>query len=209
MTFPRAPARLPADFAAALGHAVAGFGFLEEALKRAIHALSRDRLGDDATEAELQVWIERMEDIADDSLGTLIDSFIAACHRCGADPERQELARTLTTIRERRNLLCHASWKPGSTAGRWRPAFVSTRGEVFVGEITLAQLRDTRALTLHAARAVIAAMRRTGREGWWIGAGEAPPEEPKPAAPHTPPPRPTPEAHPPAPAPRKSKHRRG
>lgn len=206
--FPRAPAILPGDFAEALGRAVAGFGFLEEALKRAIHALSRDRLGEAATEAELQEWITRIEDLADDSLGTLIDSFLAACDRCGATPQRKKLAESLSLIRERRNLLCHASWKPGSQPGRWRPAFVSTRGEVFMGEITLRDLRDTRAHTLRAARAVIGAMRRTGREGWWVGSGDDPPpvdEAPSPRKPR--PLRPDPAPHPPPPAKRKPKRR--
>lgn len=178
MPFPRAPAQLPADFATALGRAVAGFGFLEEALKRAIYALSLDRITPEPTEAELQVWIARIEDIADDSLGTLIDSFIASCTRCGALPERSRLAEELATLRQRRNLLCHASWRPGTHKGAWRPAFVSTQGEVFMGELTLRDLRETRARTLRAARAVITAMRRTGREGWWVGSGEAQPPAP-------------------------------
>ncbi len=192
MSFPRAPAILPTEFAAALGHAVAGFGFLEEALKRAIHALSLDGMGASPTEAELQRWIERIEDLADDSLGTLIDSFLAACTRCGAAPIRAALAEELDTLRQRRNLLCHASWKPGSRNGAWRPAFVSTRGEVFLGELTLKDLRDTRARTLRMARRVIAAMRRTGHEGWWIGSGEDPPPAPEPApvVPPAPPPPP-------------------
>ena len=192
MSFPRAPAILPAEFAAALGHAVAGFGFLEEALKRTVHALSRDRIGESPTEAELQQWIERMEEIADDSLGTLIDSFIATCTRCGALPQRAALAEELGILRQRRNLLCHASWKPGSRHGAWRPAFVSTSGEVFLGELTLKDLRDTRARTLRAARQVIGAMRRTGHEGWWVGSGEEPPPPPEPADSRATPPAPVP-----------------
>lgn len=205
MNFPRAPAILPTEFAAALGHAVAGFGFLEEALKRAIHALSRDRIGDNPTEAELQQWFERMEEIADDSLGTLIDSFIATCTRCGALPQRTDLAEQLEILRQRRNLLCHASWKPGSRNGAWRPAFVSTKGEVFMGELTLKDLRDTRARTLRAARRVIAAMRRTGHEGWWVGSGDEPPPPPAPAAlrPAAPVPAPRPGPIPPEPPIRK------
>lgn len=211
MPFPRAPAMLPKEFATALGRAVAGFGFLEEALKRAIYALSLDRIAAEPTEAELQRWIERIEDIADDSLGTLIDSFIAACTRCGTLPERSRLAEELGILRQRRNLLCHASWRPGTRKGAWRPAFVSTQGEVFVGDLTLRDLRDTRARTLRAARAVIAAMRRTGHEGWWVGSGEAPPPAPEPAKAGPAPPKadPAPAEHPPVPPVRKPKSRRG
>lgn len=204
-SFPRAPAILPREFAAALGHAVAGFGFLEEALKRAIHALSLDGIGPNPGEADLQSWIERMEDLADDSLGTLIDSFLAACTRCGAAPTRVALTEELATLRQRRNLLCHASWKPGNRNGAWRPAFVSTKGEVFMGELTLSDLRDTRARTLRAARKVIGAMRRTGMEGWWVGSGDEPPPTPEPSPPQPPAPPAVPDRPLADPQPRKRK----
>ena len=69
MPLPRAPDRLPDEMAAALGHAVAAFGFLEEALKRAIFSLTRKGLGQDAQDHALEAWLRRMEEIADDTLG--------------------------------------------------------------------------------------------------------------------------------------------
>ena len=68
MSLPRAPDRLSDEMALAIGHAVSGFGFLEEALKRAIFSLTRQGLGEDATESALEKWLRRMEEIADDSL---------------------------------------------------------------------------------------------------------------------------------------------
>ena len=62
MSLPRAPDRLSDEMAQALGHAVAGFGFLEEALKRAIFSLTRQGLGQDADDAALQKWLRRMEE---------------------------------------------------------------------------------------------------------------------------------------------------
>lgn len=167
MSLPRAPATLPDDFAAALGHAVAAFGFLEEALKRGIYALSRDSLGDEPGEAELDAWVTRMEQIAGDSLGTLIDSFIAACERGGALPlvPRRELAATLRAVRDRRNMLCHASWR-AVEGGGWRPGFVSSRGSEVPERMVAADLEAIRAETLEVARAVVEVARDTGHDRW-------------------------------------------
>ena len=55
MALPRAPDRLSDDMAAAIGHAVSAFGFLEEALKRAIFSLTRQQLGQDETEAAAEL----------------------------------------------------------------------------------------------------------------------------------------------------------
>lgn len=161
MSMPRAPATLPRDFAEALGRAVAGFGFLEEALKHAIHALSRDRLGDTPSESELDAWVTRMEQVQGDSLGTLIESFVASCLRCGA---KRDLSEALRTIRDRRNVLCHASWKPvpAEKGGGWRPAFVSSRNIHVPDRMEPADLRRIRAKTLVLARQVIIIARETG-----------------------------------------------
>lgn len=167
MSLPRAPATLPDDFAAALGHAVAAFGFLEEALKRGIYALSRDHLGDMPGEAELDAWVMRMEQIADDSLGTLIDGFVSACDRCDAEAAAgaRALAADLRSVRDRRNMLCHASWRPAE-GGDWRPGFVSSRGIPAPERMAAADIDVIRADALAAARNVVAIARRTGNDSW-------------------------------------------
>ena len=167
MALPRAPDRLPDDMAAALGHAVAGFGFLEEALKRAIFSLTRKGLGQDASDRQLEDWLRRMEEIADDSLGTLIDSFGAAMRHAGS-PGRDELLERLGRLRLMRNLLCHASWRPGRAPGSWHPTFINTRGEHHPDDMTVADIRAVHADTLGVARRVVSIMRRTGIEGEWV-----------------------------------------
>lgn len=166
MSLPRAPATLPDDFAAALGHAVAACGFLEEALKRGVHALSLEDLGEAPGEARIDAWVTRMAQIAGDSLGTLIDSFTAALDRSGAEGEvRRRLGQELRVVRELRNMLCHASWHPAPDGG-WRPAFVSSRGVVAPDRMEAADLDAIRARTLAAAREVVALARATGRDDW-------------------------------------------
>jgi len=168
MALPRAPDRLPDEMAAALGHAVAAFGFLEEALKRAIFSLTRQGLGEDAGDHALHAWLRRMEDLADDTLGTLIDSFLAAARR-NAVGDLDSLSRSLPELRRLRNLLCHASWRPGAQPGSWHPTFINTRGERHPHDMTAAEIAEIRDRTLQAARQVVAVMRRTGIEGEWAG----------------------------------------
>lgn len=168
MSLPRAPDRLSDDMAMAIGHAVSAFGFLEEALKRAIFSLTRKGLGEDADDAALEKWLHRMEDIADDSLGTLIDSFVAALKQARID-ERLVLSEKLRTIRLQRNLLCHASWRPGNQPGYWHPTFINTRGERYPDDMSPDDVRAIHAGTLKAARRVVSIMRATGIDGEWAG----------------------------------------
>ena len=168
MPLPRAPDRLSDEMAAALGHAVSGFGFLEEALKRAIFSLTRQGLGEDADDAALEKWLRRMEDIADDSLGTLIDSFGAAM-RHARIRDRDVLYDILGELRLKRNLLCHASWRPGAQPGYWHPTFINTRGERFPDDLSAEDVLQIHAETLRIARRVVSIMRATGIDGEWAG----------------------------------------
>lgn len=168
MTLPRAPHRLPDDMASAIGHAVSGFGFLEEALKRAMFSLTRQGLGEDASEEELEKWLQRMEDIADDSLGTLIDGFVALIKSAQED-DPHIIANELRELRLKRNLLCHASWRPGATPGHWHPTFINTKGKRYPGEMNAADIDEIHERTLKTARRVVSIMRATGIEGELAG----------------------------------------
>lgn len=171
MSLPRAPDRLSDEMAQAIGHAISAFGFLEEALKRAIFSLTRKELGEDVSEAAVQKWLRRMEEIADDTLGTLIDSFGAAM-RQSRIPDSHSLTDALGEVRLKRNLLCHASWRPGSQPGHWHPTFINTRGERYPEDMTPADVHAIHAQTLQAARRVVSIMRATGIAGEWAGLAE-------------------------------------
>lgn len=168
MSLPRAPDRLSDEMSSALGHAVSGFGFLEEALKRAIFSLTRQGLGEKATDRALQNWLKRMEDIADDTLGTLIDSFGAAMRQAEIK-DHKTLTTTLSKLRLDRNLLCHASWRPGKQPGTWHPTFINTKGERFPDDMHPNDVHAIHTETLAAARRVISIMRATGIDGEWAG----------------------------------------
>ncbi|MCF3974645.1 hypothetical protein [Paracoccus salsus] len=168
MTLPRAPDRLSDEMASAIGHAVSAFGFLEEALKRAIFSLTRQGLGEDADDAALERWLRRMEEIADDTLGTLIDGFVAAMRQARVE-DRHILAESLSRLRLQRNLLCHASWRPGQQPGHWHPTFINTRGERYPDDMSAGDVHDIHDITLQAARRVVSIMRATGIDGEWSG----------------------------------------
>ncbi|MDO5621049.1 MAG: hypothetical protein Q4G24_06215 [Paracoccus sp. (in: a-proteobacteria)] len=175
MSFPRAPARLPDEFAARIGHCIASFGFLEEALKRCIYALAAQRLGENPGEAALRRWLTRMDDIADDSLGTLIDAFSAELHRHPHADDDPMLIAALRALKDDRNLLCHASWKLDEGAF-WRPDFINTRGHQFQGQVSPADLDDILEQSLALSRQVVDIMRRTGIEGQWQGMDDNAPD---------------------------------
>lgn len=163
---------LPEDFAAALGQAVASFGWLEEIIKRTIYALDRARLADDLTHKELQTWLTHMDNIADDSMGTLIEQLDAAMRRHPGLRERIRITDRLSEIKQRRNLFCHASWRPAEEKGRWHPAFVNTKGEVFDQSFSAEDLEASRLATIDIGRRVLRVMRATGVQGEWAGDDE-------------------------------------
>ncbi|MBV0893178.1 hypothetical protein KTN05_15290 [Paracoccus sp. Z118] len=139
---------LPDDLAAELGRTIASFGHLEDMLKRAIFALERDRLSGEILEPEFRAWLRRMRDVAVDSLGNLIERFDTALRR--ANRAEAALIAQLNSVKDWRNILCHAAWQP-APAGGWAPVFASTRGQAFEGTIDPAQLRTICELSLDAA----------------------------------------------------------
>ncbi|WP_347266776.1 hypothetical protein [Paracoccus sp. (in: a-proteobacteria)] len=171
-TAPETYYMLPAEFAQALGQAVASFGWLEEIIKRTIYALDRARLAEDLTHEELQTWLTHMENIADDSMGTLIEQLDAAMRRHPGLRERNRITDRLNEIKQQRNLLCHASWRPTEEKGRWHPAFVNTRGEVFDHSFAVEDLEAAREATIEIGRRVLRVMRATGVQGEWPGDDE-------------------------------------
>ncbi|MBD9525341.1 hypothetical protein [Paracoccus sp. PAR01] len=164
---------LPADFAAGLGQCVASFGWLEEIIKRTIFALDKARLADDLTHKQLQSWMVRMGHLADDSMGTLIDQLDAAMRRHPGLHDRDRITDRLNRIKHQRNLLCHASWRPTENPGRWHPAFVSTKGEVYQPDLSLEDLTRIREETMRIGAEVLRVMRATGILGYWAGDDES------------------------------------
>lgn len=143
---------LPAQLAAELGWTIASFGYLEDMLKRAIFSLDREQLDGAIRESDFRKWFRRMEHVAADSLGTLIERLGQTLAREGRTD--RELIGSLEEIKEWRNLLCHAAWQPDDDKSGWEPIFANTRGEVFEGSLGVDDLHAIRALTLDTAARV-------------------------------------------------------
>ena len=141
---------LPAPLAAELGQAIASFGHVEDMLKRAIFALDRHRLPGGIGESDFRAWLRRIDHVAADSLGTLIERLGRTLARENiADPD---LMGQLDEIKTWRNLLCHAAWAPVEAG--WQPRFANTQGEIFEDRLEAGDLAAIRAMTLDAARRV-------------------------------------------------------
>src|SRR5690606_12856168 len=141
---------LPEPLAVEIDWAVASFGHLEDMLKRAIFALDRRRLPASIHDSDFRNWLRRMDHVAADSLGTLIERLDRTLLREGrADPE---LIGQLDEVKSWRNLLCHANWRPVGTA--WQPVFANTRGEIFDSPLDAPDIRAIRDMSLDSARRV-------------------------------------------------------
>ncbi|WP_432745959.1 hypothetical protein ABXJ76_08335 [Methylobacter sp. G7] len=116
-----------------LGRAVATFGFLEEALTKAIFSFTATKPYE---EHELQQayaeWLPKLERTLSDTLGSLIDTFGKAVRDypkaiIGID----ELLLDLRNASKIRNVLCHGSWRLPDSNGASVPFFVNRQNEVF------------------------------------------------------------------------------
>lgn len=140
---------LPAPLAAELGWTIASFGHLEDMLKRAIFALDRDRLSGGIRECDFRQWLRRMDHVAADSLGTLIERLERTMAREGQSD--RDLIGQLDEIKTWRNLLCHAAWREAADGAGWQPVFANTRGEIYDGTLDGDDLAAIRAMTLDAS----------------------------------------------------------
>nr|WP_155094925.1 hypothetical protein [Paracoccus aestuariivivens] len=152
-----------------LGQCVANFGWLEEIIKRTIFALDKAHLADDLTHKQMQSWMARMGHLADDSMGTLIEQLDSAMRRHPGLGDRDDITDRLNEIKQSRNLLCHASWRPTELPDTWHPAFVSTKGQVYGEDLSLQDLDAIRQSTVRIGMQVLQVMRATGVQGYWAG----------------------------------------
>jgi hypothetical protein len=116
--FTRLPPHYPTQghapaFWEALGRTVATYGFLEEALGKAIFAFTGTReIPEEQAQAVYEKWLPKLEKALSDALGALIDSYGKAV-RSNSSATITNLDELLTDLRQTaaiRNVLCHGAY---------------------------------------------------------------------------------------------------
>lgn len=136
----------------ALGRAVATFGFLEDALSRAIFAFTgMKRYKEEEIEEVYKTWLLKLERTLTDPLGKLIDAYGESVRdHGGANIENfDHLLVNLRKASSIRNVICHGSWGPPDQSGATVPSFINQRKEVFttpVDKLFLEQLQNATAI---------------------------------------------------------------
>lgn len=116
----------------ALGRAVATFGFLEEALAKAIFAITatREYSSQEDLEQDFAGWFDKLDRVLSDQLGGLTQTFRKEVKLHGKAKHEgfEELSAELEKAREIRNVLCHASWRSPRADGSSLPFYVKKGG---------------------------------------------------------------------------------
>lgn len=160
-----------------LGRAVATFGFLEDALCKAIFALTATTHYSEAEiEAAYSAWLPTLERALVDPLGNLIDVYGKSLRgNQGANVENLgDLLADLRSASALRNVICHGSWPPPDSVGATVPSFVNKKHEVFQTPIDISFLQQ---LQRSAADLACAVINTVTHMGWQfpgsVGPGEA------------------------------------
>lgn len=131
--------RHDALFWEALGRAVATFGFLEEALAKAIFAITatREYSSQEQLDKDFTGWFGKLERVLSDQLGGLTQTFCkeVKVHGKAKHEGFEELSEELEKAREIRNILCHGSWRAPRADGSSLPFYVKKGGLLFADYI--------------------------------------------------------------------------
>lgn len=174
---PEFPTHLhPEPFWTALGRAVATFGFLEEALGKAIFAFTATRsYPEDEVGAAYEKWLPTLRRALSDPLGQLIDTYGRAVreHQDATIENLPELLADLRAASTVRNVLCHGSWRAPDERGRSLPLFISRQGGRFDTPIDQAFLGQVQR---HVAELACAVVNTVTHMGWQFPGSSGPGE---------------------------------
>ncbi len=162
------------EFWAALGRAIATFGFLEEILGKAIFSFTGTRrFPVDEVDAEYQKWLPVLERALSDQLGKLIGSYETAVrsHNTADVPNLAALVVDLRNAAVIRNALCHGSWRPPDAEGRSVPLFVNNKKEIFETAVDVAFLNQAQR---HVAELSCDVINSVTQQGWQFPGSNGP-----------------------------------
>ncbi|MBW8832859.1 MAG: hypothetical protein JF606_26395 [Burkholderiales bacterium] len=153
------------EFWEALGRAVATFGFLEDALSKAIFALTATTPYKEAEiEEAYKAWLPKLEKALADPLGNLINTYGNSVRdHGGAKVENfEQLLEDLRKVSSIRNVICHGSWGLPDHNGATVPSFVNRQKEVFDTPVNKSFLQQIQRGTTDLACMVISTVTCTG-----------------------------------------------
>jgi hypothetical protein len=162
------------EFWEQLGRTVATFGFLEEALGKAIFAFTATRqYSTEEIDAAYQAWLPQLERALTDQLGNLAGSFGKAARDNPAITTENigELIEDLKKATVIRNVLCHGSWRLPDENGASVPLFINREKEKFDTLIDLAYLRQVQA---HVVDLICSVIDTVTHMGWQFPGGAGP-----------------------------------
>lgn len=142
----------------ALGRAVATVGFLEDALSKAVFAVTATtHYQEEEIEEAYKTWLPTLERALVDPLGNLINVYEKAVrNNSRATVENfDELLKDLRDASKIRNVICHGSWGPPDPRGATVPSFVNKQKEVFNTPVDTSFLDQLQKSTTNLACAVI------------------------------------------------------
>lgn len=141
-----------------LGRAVATFGFLEDALCKAIFAFTATtHYSEEEIGSAYEAWLPMLERALADPLGNLIDVYGKAVRNNGSSTIENfnDLLEDLRNASKIRNVICHGSWGPPDSRGATVPFFVNKQKEVFETPIDASSLDQVQRSAASLACAVV------------------------------------------------------
>ena len=166
-----------AKFWERLGRTVATFGFLEEALSKAIFSFTATTLyTEEEIETEFEKWLPKQERSLSDPLGGLIGTYGKSV-RDNQDATTENLDELLIDLQEAskiRNVICHGSWRMPDVNGASTPFFVNLQKEIFDTPVDIGFLDQVQE---HTVSLICAVINTVTHMGWQFpgsnGPGEA------------------------------------
>jgi hypothetical protein len=148
-----------------LGRTIATFGFLEEALGKAIFAFTATtRYSESEVAAAFEKWLPTLERALFDPLAGLIDAYGKAV-RTNPEATITNLDDLLNELRRAsviRNVLCHGSWRPPDASGKSLPLFVNRQKMVWDTPIDIPYLKQTQKAVTELACEVVTTVTHMG-----------------------------------------------
>jgi hypothetical protein len=157
--------RHSSEFWEALGRTVATFGFLEEALGKAIFSFTATReIPEDRIQVEFEKWLPTLQRALSDPLGGLIDTYDKAVrnNKAASITNLDSLLEHLRKAAAIRNVLCHGSWRVPDERGRSVPLFVDKKNRIFETPIDIAYLRQVRQHVVELTCVIISTVTHMG-----------------------------------------------